>query len=138
MATQYTTCPGCATQNPGINVRCTNCGTVLPVSPMPMQHMPRPGTGKPAGADKKLAAGICGILLGGLGIHKFILGYNQEGIILISVYVLAIVVAMITCGIGAPLIFVPTIIGIIEGIIYLTKSDEEFVQTYVLNKKPWF
>ncbi|MBK9153477.1 MAG: TM2 domain-containing protein [Chloracidobacterium sp.] len=103
-----------------------------------MQHVPRPGTGKPAGADKKLAAGICGILLGGLGIHKFILGYNQEGIILISVYVLAIVVAMITCGIGAPLIFVPTIIGIIEGIIYLTKSDEEFVQTYVLNKKPWF
>ena len=36
------------------------------------------------------------------------------------------------------LIFVPTIIGIIEGIIYLTKSDEEFVQTYIVNKKPWF
>jgi len=45
---------------------------------------------------------------------------------------------MITCGIGAPLIFVPSIIGIVEGIIYLTKSDEDFVNTYIINKKPWF
>ena len=27
--------------------------------------------GKPAGAEKKIVAGILGILLGGLGIHKF-------------------------------------------------------------------
>jgi TM2 domain-containing membrane protein YozV len=77
-------------------------------------------------------------VLGGLGIHKFVLGYNQEGIILIGVYLVSIVIAMITCGIGAPLIFIPTVIGIIEGIIYLTKTDEEFVQTYIVNKKPWF
>ncbi len=138
MATQYKTCPGCATQNAGINARCTNCGTVLPLSPMPMQHVPNYGGAKPVGAEKKLAAGICGILLGGLGIHKFILGYNQEGIILISVYLLAFIIAMVTCGIGTPLIFLPTIVGIVEGIIYLTKSDEEFVQTYIVNKKPWF
>ncbi len=138
MATQYKTCPGCATQNAGINARCTNCGTVLPLSPMSMQHVPNYGGAKPVGAEKKLAAGICGILLGGLGIHKFILGYNQEGIILISVYLLAFIIAMVTCGIGTPLIFLPTIVGIVEGIIYLTKSDEEFVQTYIVNKKPWF
>jgi len=30
------------------------------------------------------------------------------------------------------------IIGLIEGIIYLTKSDEEFVQTYIRNQKGWF
>lgn len=35
--------------------------------------------------SKKIAAGICGILLGGLGIHKFILGYSTEGIIRITV-----------------------------------------------------
>ncbi len=138
MATQYTTCPGCATQNVGINARCTNCGTVLPISPMPMQHVPNYGTAKQAGAEKKLAAGICGILLGGLGIHKFILGYTQEGVILISVYIAAFIIAMVTCGIGTPLIFLPTVIGVVEGIIYLTKSDEEFVQTYIVNKKPWF
>jgi TM2 domain-containing membrane protein YozV len=79
---------------------------------------------KPAGADKKIAAGICGILLGGLGIHKFILGYTKEGII-------QIVISVCTCGIGS-------LIGLIEGIIYLTKSDEDFVNTYVTNKKGWF
>jgi hypothetical protein len=30
------------------------------------------------------------------------------------------------------------IIGLIEGIIYLTKTDEEFYQTYVVEKKAWF
>lgn len=105
---------------------------------MPMQHVPRPAATAPAGAEKKIAAGICGIVLGGLGIHKFILGYTQEGIILLSVYLVSLIIAIVTCGIGTPLVFIPAVIGIIEGIIYLTKSDEEFVQTYIVNKKPWF
>jgi TM2 domain-containing membrane protein YozV len=79
--------------------------------------------GKPAGAEKKIVAGIFGILLGGLGIHKFYLGYTKEGIIQI--------VLSLICGIGA-------IIGLIEGIIYLTKSDEDFVATYITGKKGWF
>lgn len=85
-------------------------------------------TAKPAGADKKIAAGICGILLGGLGIHKFILGYTKEGVIMLLISVL-------TLGLGA---FISGIIGLIEGIIYLTKSDEDFVATYVAGKKGWF
>jgi TM2 domain-containing membrane protein YozV len=76
------------------------------------------------GADKKLTAGLCGILLGGFGVHKFILGYTNEGLIQIGI-------SVITCGLGG-------IIGFIEGIIYLTKSDEEFVRTYIQNKKGWF
>jgi TM2 domain-containing membrane protein YozV len=83
---------------------------------------------KPAGADKKIAAGICGILLGALGIHKFILGYTTPGIIMLLVTVL-------TLGLGG---FIMGIIGLIEGIIYLTKSDEEFVRIYVDGKKGWF
>ncbi len=73
------------------------------------------------GSEKKVVAGIFGILLGSLGIHKFYLGYTKEGII-------QLVVSLLTCGIGG-------IIGFIEGIIYLTKSDEEFVATYVTGKK---
>ena len=80
--------------------------------------------GKPAGAEKKVVAGIFGILLGGLGIHKFYLGYTKEGII-------QLVISVVTCGIGS-------LIGFIEGIIYLTKSDEDFVATYVTGKRPWF
>ncbi len=79
---------------------------------------------KPAGADKKIVAGICAILVGGFGVHKFILGYTTEGVI-------QLVITLLTCGAGS-------IIGIIEGIIYLTKSDEEFVRTYIQNKKGWF
>jgi len=79
-------------------------------------------------ASNKLAAGICGILIGGLGIHKFVLGYTTEGVIMLLSSVL-------TCGIGYGIMH---IIGIIEGIMYLTKSDEEFVRTYVDGRKGWF
>jgi TM2 domain-containing membrane protein YozV len=80
------------------------------------------------GADKKLAAGILGILLGGLGIHKFVLGYKTEGLIMLLGTIL-------TCGI-ASMVFAP--IGLVEGILYLVKSDEEFVRTYIQNKRGWF
>ncbi|KRB59328.1 TM2 domain-containing protein [Flavobacterium sp. Root186] len=79
---------------------------------------------EPKAENKKVVAGILGILLGGFGIHKFILGYTQEGII-------QIVITLVTCGIGS-------MIGFVEGIIYLTKSDEEFYQTYQVGKKGWF
>src|SRR6478672_500459 len=136
MATRYVTCPNCHTQNPGVNARCLNCGTAMPVAPSPMQQVPQQQGAQIPGADKKIAAGLCGILLGGLGIHKFILGYQQEGIILLSVSLVAWIITFVTCGIGTPLVMVPAIIGIVEGIIYLTKSDEEFVNTYIVNKKP--
>jgi TM2 domain-containing membrane protein YozV len=74
--------------------------------------------------NKKVLAGIMGILFGSLGIHKFILGYTTEGII-------QLIVSVVTCGLFG-------IIGFIEGIIYLTKSDEEFYRTYQANKKGWF
>jgi TM2 domain-containing membrane protein YozV len=83
---------------------------------------------RPPGADRKIAAGVCGILLGEFGIHKFILGYTSEGVTML-------LISLLTCGIGW---VVMKIFGLIEGIIYLTKSDDSFVATYVLNKKGWF
>lgn len=83
--------------------------------PQPPQHKPE---------NKKVVAGVMGIIFGSLGIHKFILGYTNEGII-------QIVISVVTCGVGG-------VVGFIEGIIYLTKTDEEFYQTYQVNKKPWF
>ncbi|MDA7518709.1 TM2 domain-containing protein [Akkermansiaceae bacterium] len=94
----------------------------------PEQQNTSPQSPPPASEDKKVLAGILAILLGSLGIHKFVLGYQKEGIILL-------VITVVTCGFGA---MVTSIIGLIEGIIYLTKSDEEFRQTYVTNKKAWF
>ncbi len=76
----------------------------------------------------KLAAGLLGILLGSLGIHKFYLGYTKEGVIML-------LLTLLTCGAGAA---VMSIFGLIEGILYLTKSEEDFQKTYVENHKGWF
>lgn len=86
--------------------------------------------------NKKIIAGILGILFGGLGIHKFILGYNKEGIILLSIFLISFPLMCII--IGAFTIYIPIFIGFIEGIIYLTKSDEDFYNTYQVGKRPWF
>lgn len=87
---------------------------------------------KAQGADKKVIAGVCGILLGGFGVHKFILGYTTEGLIMLLV---GLVGGIVTCGLATS---VTAIIGIVEGILYLTKSDEDFVRTYLQSKKGWF
>ncbi|NBC11690.1 MAG: NINE protein [Planctomycetes bacterium] len=84
--------------------------------------------GQIPGAEKKVVAGILAILLGWLGIHKFYLGYKTEGIIMVLVSVLSCFFLAV----------VMSIIGIIEGIMYLTKSDEEFVETYINGQKGWF
>ncbi len=84
------------------------------------------------GENKKLLVGILAIVLGSLGVHKFILGYTKEGIIMLAV---TLVLGFFTCGIGASLM---GILGLIEGILYLTKTDEEFYNTYQVGQKPWF
>jgi TM2 domain-containing membrane protein YozV/DNA-directed RNA polymerase subunit M/transcription elongation factor TFIIS len=72
--------------------------------------------------SKRIMAGILALLVGWLGVHKFLLGYTGAGIIMI----------LLNC------VGVSSIIAIVEGIIYLTKSDEEFVQTYQIGQKEWF
>lgn len=75
--------------------------------------------------SKKILCGILAIVLGSFGVHRFILNDVTGGIIRIAI-------TLISCG------MVGWIIGLIEGIIYLTKSDEEFHQTYIVEKKAWF
>ena len=92
------------------------------MSEMPGAAPPPPAPS--AGDNKKVICGILGILVGGLGVHRFLLGDTTGGII-------RIVITLVTCGAGS-------IIGLIEGIIYLTKTDADFYQTYVVGKKAWF
>ncbi len=101
--------------------------TPPPIAPLPPGLGPVPGSAA-ARASNKVAAGICGILLGSFGVHKFILGYTGAGLIML-------LVSLLTCFIAAPIFH---LIGLIEGIIYLTKSDEEFVRIYVDGRKEWF
>ncbi|CAK6700398.1 hypothetical protein OGCDGJMD_02851 [Cyanobium usitatum str. Tous] len=79
-------------------------------------------------SNKKLAAGLTGIFLGAFGVHKFILGYTKPAVIML-------VVSLLTCGVGY---FVFQVIGIVEGVIYLTKSNAEFETEYLDGQKDWF
>jgi TM2 domain-containing membrane protein YozV len=89
-------------------------------------------------ASNKIPAGVCGILLGAFGVHKFILGYGVSGGIMLTVTLVSLLGGIITCGLLVPLYFVMHLIGLIEGIVYLCKTDEEFVRIYVDGRKEWF
>ena len=84
----------------------------------------------------KVAAGVLAIVVGGLGIHKFYLGYIVPGIVLLVASIISIVTAIILIGVVGLLVI--AVICLIEGILYLTKSDEEFHEIYVVNRKSWF
>jgi TM2 domain-containing membrane protein YozV len=101
-----------------------------PASPPP----PPAGTYPPPGvaqAKDRTTAALLGIFLGAFGAHKFYLGYQNAAII-----------HLVVCLAGAVFFFLGPLaistIGFVEGVIYLSKSDEEFQQSYVLNRKEWF
>lgn len=79
-----------------------------------------------------VSAGLLAIFLGAFGMHKFYLGCNNAGFIMLAV---SIIGSLLTLGIAAAVIW---LIAIIEGIGYLTKSQTEFDRIYVLNQRDWF
>jgi TM2 domain-containing membrane protein YozV len=93
------------------------------------------GSASIAGSKNKIAAGLLAIFLGGLGIHKFYLGFTGPGLVFLLVNTVGWLVTWI-------MLFLPNVvlcvIALVEGIIYLTKTDEEFEQLYVVQKKQWF
>lgn len=96
---------GCAPRN-GRNY-CQNCGAETnPAAEVCLKCGVKLTVVAKTGDKSKLAAGLLGIFLGGLGIHRFYLGYVGIGIA-------QIIVTLITFGIGG-------IWGFIEGIMILT------------------
>lgn len=86
--------------------------------------------------NKRILTGVLAIILGHLGVHKFVLGYNNEGFLILIATVIGY--ATLCIFIGAFVLAVTSLLGLIEGIIYLTKTDAEFYEMYQKNKKPWF
>lgn len=85
---------------------CTKCGVATNSAPVYV-----------GGEQKsKLAAGLLGIFLGGLGIHNFYLGFTTKAIIQLLVCIIG---GIVTCGIAAIGI---EIWGLVEGILILTGS----------------
>jgi len=130
---QFKQCPRCGQMIAQDALMCPACGQAFgnPYSPQPQHQAFSPVVGPvelQQAANKKIIAGICGILLGSLGIHKFVLGYTTSGLIML-------LGSLVTCG-AAGAVF--GLIGLIEGIIYLTKRDDEFYIHYIAGKHEWF
>ncbi|AKG22594.1 TM2 domain-containing protein [Calothrix sp. 336/3] len=86
----------------------------------------------PSHATKQILAGYTGIIFGGFGVHKFILGYTVEAVI---VLIVSVVGGYFTYGLT---LLIMQFVGLIEGMIYLNKSHDEFVNTYFVNRQGWF
>lgn len=93
-----------------------------------------PALGTTTGKNKT-AAGLMALFLGFWGIHKFYLGFIGPALVFLLVNTIGLFIT--SC-----LYFIPNlallIIATAEGIIYLTRSDEEFEQLYIVQKKQWF
>ena len=113
-------CSHCGNAVSPMAVACPQCGhPVATQQPVGQPLGGQPAVGQPlanpyAPAKSRVTAGILAILLGGIGVHKFYLGKVGMGVL----YLLLFIVFFWT--------FIPAIIGLIEGIIYLTQSDQEF------------
>lgn len=90
-------CNNCGNATEEMAQFCTNCGVKLS----------KPLLGNDTGKSKILA-GLLGIFFGGLGVHRFYLGYTGMGI-------LQLILTFITCGFAS-------IWGFIEGILILCDS----------------
>ena len=88
-------------------------------------------------AKSRFVAGVTALLLGWLGVHKFYLGYSGQGAWLLVLAILGFALSW-AFGIGLIVLLVLFFIGIVEGIIYLTKTEAQFQETYVKGRKPWF
>ncbi len=129
-------CPQCGAPLPAGSTQCKYCGEKIAApQPQPVQPPVQPAYQQPVYQQptyqqpvyqqpdlqsqginpawplkSKIAAGLLAILLGGLGIHKFYLGKVGLGI-----------VYLLFCW-----TWIPGIIGLIEGIVYLCTDDYKF------------
>jgi TM2 domain-containing membrane protein YozV len=102
---------------------CHSCGTTLDADAKFCAECgaEQAGTGSTAAGSTaespkdRVTAGVLAILLGGLGAHHFYLGNIGIGVLYLCFFWTGI----------------PALAGLIEGILYLTKTDAEFQRRYV-------
>ena len=92
-------------------------------------------SGGTAQEKSKVAAGILAVFLGWMGAHKFYLGYNGAGVLLLAASIVSFLLWIVLVGVLGTIAI--EVLCLVEGILYLTKSDEDFYQTYVVNTKQW-
>lgn len=81
---------------------------------------------------RKLLAGSLALLVGGLGVHKFLLGYRRAGWIMLLV---SLPGSLLSFGIAG---LVMSAIALVEGGRYLALSPEAFRRIYIEGRREWF
>lgn len=112
--------PGAGSDRPGPSEQyCPSCGEIIRAD---AEICPECGVRKESGggvategSKDRVTAGVLAILLGGVGAHRFYLGDIGLGLLYLCFF----------------WTFIPALVGLIEGILYLTKTDEEFQRKYV-------
>jgi TM2 domain-containing membrane protein YozV len=87
-----------------------------------------------AGKDR-IVAGLLALFLGGFGVHKFYLGLNGPGIIILMTNTVGLTVTAFFAFIPN---YILLLVAFIEGIIYLTRSQKDFEARYVHGRRAWF
>lgn len=119
-------CPVCGnvtySSAPLLTVKCKECGCEFQGDVRTEYEYSKRGVfdDGPSGKNRGVA-GILAIILGSLGIHYFYMGKNTAGII-------CLVLTLFSCGIAATLL---SVMGIVQGILMLTMSEEEFENRYI-------
>lgn len=98
-------CRGCASLIHESAISCPKCGAIQATA-----YKAR----NTSGGKDRLTAAVLAMVLGGLGIHRFYLGDFGLGILYLLFFWTTI----------------PAFIGLIEGIILLASTDQEFIQRY--------
>lgn len=121
--------PGARTESPvgdGFGSASRPFGDAQPPQPEPPRYA---APANVVHAKSRVTAGLLGIFLGWLGLHKFYLGYTAPGLIMLIAF---FVLCYFNVG------FIMVLFGFVEGLIYLTKTDQEFYRLYVAHQKEWF
>lgn len=96
--------------NPNLGVSSANQFGAAPQANFNNFSAPAASKGVDVSGKSRVAAGVLALLLGGLGVHKFYLGKIWPGVIyLVLVWT-----------------YIPAIVALVEGIIYLTQDDQKF------------
>lgn len=82
-------------------------------------------------AKDHVSAGLLAIFLGALGLHKFYLGYTNAGFLMLAV---SVCLSPFTFGISTAAM---AVLGIVEGIMYLSTSQARFEYVYVQHVREW-
>jgi TM2 domain-containing membrane protein YozV/RNA polymerase subunit RPABC4/transcription elongation factor Spt4 len=126
-------CVNCGVAAGGGNKFCRNCSS--PVDPAAAVCLKCGVALSSAGAQSslggnpksKIVAGLLGIFLGGLGIHRFYLGYTTIGIVQLLITVCSWPL-MLFCGIGFFSLAGVGIWGLVEGILILVGNINKDAQ----------